>query len=539
MSGIYEIPAPANEPVYDYAPGSPEREKLKQELERVASERVEIPVVAGDEEIRTGDTTDVVMPHDHQHVLATAHKARRQDVNKAIDKALEAKPKWEAMPFEERASIFMRAADMLTGPYRARLNACCMLGQGKTPHQAEIEGVCELVDFFRFNTWYAQQIYREQPPIQPKNVWNRVEYRPLEGFVLAVTPFNFLAIALNLPTSPAIMGNVALWKPASQTLRGCWFVYNVLRECGLPEGVINLLPGDGPEQGEAALDSEHLAGVHFTGSVGTFRSLWKGTAERIERYRSWPRIVGETGGKDFIVAHPSADMKAVATAIIRGGYEYQGQKCSAVSRVYIPKSMWPELRDAVVSEIGQIKMGDVRDFSNFMGAVIDERAFDKIDGYLKVARDSATVLAGGNADKSNGWFVEPTFVQVDDPKHQLMQEEIFGPVVAAYVYDDTKWSETLDLVNETSPYGLTGAVFANERHAVIEAEKKLSQAAGNFYINDKPTGSIVGQQPFGGARASGTNDKAGSMWNLTRWVSPRAIKENFVSPTDWRYPYMG
>jgi 1-pyrroline-5-carboxylate dehydrogenase len=493
----------------------------------------------GKDAIRTGDTVDVTMPHDHQHVLATAHKAGRAEVNKAIDAALEAQPAWAAMPFEERAAIFLRAAEMITGPYRGRVNAACMLGQSKTCHQSEIEAVCELADFFRFNVWYAEQILNDQPPMQPHGIWNRVDYRPLEGFVFAVTPFNFLAIAGNLPTAPAILGNVSVWKPATQTLFGAWHVLDILKEAGLPDGVINMVPGDGHEQGEAALDSEHLAGVHFTGSVGTFRHLWKGVGERIDRYRSWPRIVGETGGKDFIVVHPTADPRAVVPAIVRGGYEYQGQKCSAASRVYVPKSMWPELRDAVVSEIEKIKMGDPRDFSNFMAAVIDERAFDKIAGYLDVAKSSGKILAGGGADKSKGWFIEPTFVQVDDPKHQLLQEEIFGPVVTAYLYDDEKWVETLELVDSTSPYALTGAVFARDRQAVIDAQTYLRQAAGNFYINDKPTGSIVGQQPFGGARASGTNDKAGSMWNLTRWVSPRAIKENLCPPTSWTYPFMG
>jgi 1-pyrroline-5-carboxylate dehydrogenase len=477
------------------------------------------------------------MPHAHREVIGTLHQARAEDVQRAIDGAMRAAPGWAATPFTDRAAIFLRAADLISGPYRARVNAACMLGQGKTAHQSEIDAVCELVDFFRFNVWYAQRIMREQPR-SAAGTWNRSDYRPLEGFVLAITPFNFLAIAANLPTAPAIMGNVVLWKPANVTAVGAWHVLRILREAGLPDGVISFLPGEGPTQGKVALDSEHLAGIHFTGSTKTFKSLWQGAAERLDRYRAFPRIVGETGGKDFLVMHPSADPRATAVAVLRGGYEYQGQKCSALSRLYVPKSRWPDVRDHVLAELREMKVGDVRDFSNFMGAVIDERAFQKIEGYLTVAQKTAKVLHGGTADGATGWFVQPTLVEVDDPKHRLMQEEIFGPVVTAYVYDDAKWSGTLDLVASTSPYALTGAVFSNDRAATRQAEERLRFAAGNFYINDKPTGAVVSQQPFGGGRASGTNDKAGSLWNLTRWVSPRSIKETFAPPTDWRYPYM-
>ncbi len=533
-----KVPTPRNEPVLGFAPGSPERHTLTEALDRAAAEKIEIPTVAGGREVRTGDVTRVAMPHDHGHVLAEVHQARREDVGAAIEGALRVAPAWAAMPFEQRAAIFLRAAELLAGPWRMRINAASMLCQSKTAHQAEIDAACELIDFLRFNVSYAERLMHEQP-ISPPGVWNRVDYRPLEGFVLAVTPFNFLSIAVNLPTAPALLGNVVLWKPANQTTPAAWLTLQMLREAGLPDGVISFLPGDGPTQGEAALDSEHLAGIHFTGSTRTFHALWRGVGERLDRYRTLPRIVGETGGKDFILVHESADVDAVATAIVRGGFEYQGQKCSAASRIYLPRSLWNRVSEKVVADLGHVKVGDVRDFSSFMGAVIDQRSFDKIDGYLKLARDSARVLAGGTSDRSKGFFIEPTFVEVDDPKHRLMQEEIFGPVVTAFVYDDKKWSETLDLVDSTSPYALTGGVFSRDRAAVMEAQRRLRNAAGNFYVNDKPTGAVVGQQPFGGARASGTNDKAGSLWNLIRWTSPRAIKETFVPPTDWRYPFLG
>lgn len=532
------VPTPYNEPALDHAPGSREREELARELARVASERVEIPVVAGGEEIRTGDTVEVVMPHAHRHVLAVAHQAKREHVEKAIDAAMAVAPAWAATRFEDRAAIFLRAAELLATKHRAHVNATCMLGQSKTVHQSEIDAVCELADFWRFNVRFLEQILAEQP-ISPKGQWNRIDHRPLEGFVFAVTPFNFLSIGANLPTAPVLAGNVAVWKPSTTQLRGCWAIVELLREAGLPDGVLSMVPGAGPEQGAAALDSEHLAGIHFTGSTGTFRALWKGVAERLERYRAFPRVVGETGGKDFIVAHRSADAKALATAITRGGFEYQGQKCSAVSRVYLPSALWPTVRDMVVADLETIEYGDVTDFSRFGGAVIDRRAFDKITGYVELAAQTAQIVHGGASDDSEGWFVQPTLVRVDDPKHRLMQEEIFGPVVTVYVYDDARpWSDVLAMVDSTSPYALTGAVFANDRAAAREAEDGLRQCAGNFYINDKPTGAVVAQQPFGGARGSGTNDKAGFHYNLLRWISPRSIKETLSPPTDYRYPYM-
>jgi len=537
-NGIFEVPQPDNEPVLGYTPGSPERASLTEALGVVAGEKLDIPALVAGEEVRGEKTSKVVMPHDHQHVLAEVHHASAADVDEAIAHAMKVAPAWAAMPFEERAAIFLRIAEKLAGPWRMRINAACMLGQSKTCHQAEIDSACELIDFVRFNVAYAEGIYGNQPQSSP-GIWNRSEYRALEGFVLAVTPFNFLAIAGNLPLAPALMGNVVLWKPATQTAVGAWHLTQLFREAGLPDGVIQLIPGDGPEQGNAALASEHLAGLHFTGSTGTFRTLWRGIGERLDSYRAIPRIVGETGGKDFIVAHPSADVEQLAVAIVRGGFEYQGQKCSAASRVYVPRSLWEGVKERVGAAIEGIRVGDVRDFSNFMGAVIDAKAYEKITGYQALAKESASVLFGGTADDAKGYFVHPTFVQVEDPKHRLMEEEIFGPVVTAFVYDDAKWSETLDLVDSTSPYALTGAVFATDRGAVQEARQRLVNAAGNFYVNDKPTGAVVSQQPFGGGRASGTNDKAGSPWNLLRWVSPRSIKENLEPPRDWRYPWLG
>lgn len=538
MSAGFRVPSPQNDPVKNYSPGSPERTELLGTLERMGSETVEIPAIIGAERKKTGRLLDVRNPCDHKQVLAKVHAASASDVKVAIDRALTISPVWSAMPFVERAAIFLKAADMLAGPWRQRINASCMLGQAKTVHQAEIDASCELVDFLRFNVAFAERIY-DQQPISSPGIWNRAEYRPLEGFVLAVAPFNFLSIAINLAVAPALMGNVVLLKPSTTSAFGVWQALEMLHEAGLPEGVISWIPGDGPEQGTAALESEHLAGIHFTGSTATFKSLWKGVAERLDTYRTFPRLVGETGGKDFIVVHPSADVDAVVTAIVRGGYEYQGQKCSAASRVYAPKSLWPKIRDGVRAQLAQVKVGDVRDLSNFMGAVIDERSFTKISGYQKLARDTAKVHFGGGSDSKTGWFVEPTFVEVDDPKHRLMQEEIFGPVLTTWVYDDAKWDEMLALVNTTSPYALTGAVFARDRKVLSEVQVALRNAAGNFYINDKPTGAVVGQQPFGGARQSGTNDKAGSMWNLARWVSPRTLKEALLPPTDWRYPYLG
>jgi 1-pyrroline-5-carboxylate dehydrogenase len=533
-----QVPAPFNEPALDHAPGSRERDALARELARVSAEPVEIPVLIGGREVRTGDTVEVVMPHAHRKVLALAHQASREHVAQAIEASMSVAPAWAATPFEDRAAIFLRAAELLASKWRAHVNAVCMLGQSKTVHQSEIDAICELADFWRFNVRFLEEIYAEQP-ISPRGQWNRLEHRPLEGFVFAVSPFNFLSIGANLPTAPILAGNVAVWKPATTQLRGCWALIQLLREAGLPDGVLSMVPGAGPEQGAAALESEHLAGIHFTGSTATFRALWRGVADRLERYRSFPRLVGETGGKDFIVAHPSADVAALATAISRGGFEYQGQKCSAASRVYLPRSLWPAVRDAVLEDMHAITYGDVADYRHFGGAVIDERAFDKIAGYQALARESAEILHGGRSDKREGFFVEPTLVRVDSPDHRLMHEEIFGPVVSVYVYDDaTAWSEVLATVDR-SHYALTGAVFANDRAAVRAALDGLRQSAGNFYVNDKPTGAVVGQQPFGGGRHSGTNDKAGSKYNLLRWISPRTVKETLSPPTDHRYPYMG
>lgn len=532
------IPTPVNEPVDTHAPGTPARARLEEALRTLAASPIEVPAWIDGREVRTGRTTKVVMPHRHRHVLAEAHETGAAEVEAAIAGAMKVAPAWAAMPFEARAAIFLRAAELLAGPHRARINAACMLGQSKTPHQSEIDAVCELADFFRFNVHFLRQLHEEQP-LSPAGQWNRLELRPLEGFVLAVCPFNFLSIAANLPTAPALAGNVVLWKPSTTSLFGCWHVLDVLREAGLPDGVIQLIPGDGPVQGQVALASEHLAGIHFTGSTGTFRALWKGVAQNLERYRTFPRLVGETGGKDFILAHPSADPIALATGIVRGGFEYQGQKCSAASRIYVPRSLWPEVRDRAVADTQAMKVGDVADFSTFVGAVIDARAYQRITQYQALARESARVLVGGGASDAEGFFVEPTLVEVEDPRHRLMQEEIFGPVVSVFVYDDARWSETLDLVDTTSPYALTGAIFSRDRAAIAEASTRLRNAAGNFYVNDKPTGAVVGQQPFGGARASGTNDKAGAPFNIARWLSPRSIKETFVSPTAWRYPYQG
>jgi 1-pyrroline-5-carboxylate dehydrogenase len=530
------VPTPRNEPVRSYAPGTPERAEVKEALAVAAAEVVEVPIHAGAPRHTVPDL-EVTMPHDHGHLLARGHRAGPEDVQAAIDAALEARADWARTSLEERAAVFLRAAELLAGPWRQRINAACMLGQSKTIHQSEIDAVCELADFWRCNVAFLEQIEAMQP-YSPPGQWNRSEYRPLEGFVFAVTPFNFLSIAANIPTAPILCGNVAVWKPATATLLGCQALMALLAEAGLPPGVLTMVPGDGPEQGRVALDSPHLAGVHFTGSTATFHALWKGVAERLDRYRTFPRIVGETGGKDFIVAHESADPAALATAIVRGGFEYQGQKCSAASRIYVPSSRWTEVRDRIVADLDTIAFGDVRDFSNFGGAVIDERAFTKITDYVELGRrDGARVVKGGGSDRSKGWFVEPTLVQVDDPKHRLMREEIFGPVVSVYVYDEP-FSEVLDLVDSTSPYGLTGAVFSRDRAAVQEARERLVQSAGNFYVNDKPTGAVVNQQPFGGGRQSGTNDKAGSPLNLLRWISPRSVKETFVPSTDYRYPFL-
>ncbi len=536
--GIFNVPPPRNEPVLAYAPGSPERASLEAEIARQSGEVIEIPCVVGGERIYTGQTVEVTMPCDHHHVLARAHLATPEVVDKAVQASLRARREWEALPWNERAAVFLRMAELLAGPWRDRLNAATMLGQGKTVHQAEIDSACEIIDFWRFNVHFARQLMADQP-LSGAGAWNRVELRALEGFVFAVTPFNFTSIALNLPTAPAIMGNAVIWKPATTQLFAAWYGYELMEAAGLPAGVINFLPGRGSVVGPMVMDSEHLAGLHFTGSTGTFQGMWRHVGGRIERYRSYPRIVGETGGKDFILAHPSADVDALVTAILRGGYEYQGQKCSAASRIYVPDDLWPRVRERLVAEIGEIKMGDIRDFSNFMGAVIDGSAFANHTDYLALAHETGKVHAGGEADDRVGWYVQPTLVEVEDPRHRMMREEIFGPIVTAWVYPSGRWEEVLEIVDGTSPYALTGAVFAQDRAAIHQASVALRHAAGNFYVNDKPTGAVVGQQPFGGARASGTNDKAGSALNLLRWASPRAIKENLLPPRDWRYPFMG
>ncbi|HHO53293.1 MAG TPA: L-glutamate gamma-semialdehyde dehydrogenase [Deltaproteobacteria bacterium] len=538
-AAISQIPVPANEPVHDYAPDSARRASLQSALDTAAAEVVEIPCVIAGEHVFTGDTVDVTMPCDHGHVLARLHAAGPAEIARAAEAAEGARAGWAALPWEERAAVYLRAADLLSGPHRDRVNAACMLGQGKTCHQAEIDAACELIDFWRFNAAYSAQILSEQPPINPPGVWNRLDHRPLDGFVFAITPFNFTAIGLNLPTAPTLMGNSVLWKPAQTASLSCFRAFQVLEAAGLPPGVINMLNGRGSQIGGQVLARPELAGLHFTGSTSTFQHLWRTIGERISEYRTYPRIVGETGGKDFILAHPSAEPQAVATAILRGAFEYQGQKCSAASRMYLPSNLWPAIRDRLVDQLAQMKMGDVRDFSNFLGAVIDASAFRDHEGYLALGAESAETVAGGTADRSVGWFVQPTVFRVDDPKHRLMQEEIFGPIATVFVYDEARWDEVLQLVDGTSPYALTGAVFAMDRAAIVSASEALRFAAGNFYINDKPTGAVVGQQPFGGGRASGTNDKAGSPLNLLRWTSPRAIKETFGPPTDWRYPFLG
>jgi 1-pyrroline-5-carboxylate dehydrogenase len=536
--GIFRPPTPHNEPVREYMPGSPERAELEARLAELAGQELDIPCVIGGEEIRTGDTFDAVMPHDKERVLAKVHKASPAEVERAIAASAEAWEDWHRLPWEERAAVILRAAELLSGPWRATLVAATMLNQSKTAHQAEIDAACEVIDFWRFNVEFMLRIYEEQPVSSP-GVWNRMEYRPLEGFVFAISPFNFTAIGANLSTSPALMGDVVLWKPASTAVVSSYLTMKLLEEAGLPPGVINFVPGSGAAVGDPVLASEHLAGIHFTGSTEVFHSIWKTVGQNIDRYRNYPRIVGETGGKDFIVAHPSADVDAVAAAILRGSFEYQGQKCSAASRVYAPSNLWPELRERLVEEVGTIKMGDVTDFSNFMGAVIDGKSFARQKEAIDHARSNdAEVLVGGGTDDSEGFFVEPTVIETKDPRDRLMSEEFFGPIVTTYVYPENEWEQTLELVDETAPYGLTGAIFSQDRGAIDEAQEALRYAAGNFYVNDKPTGAVVGQQPFGGSRASGTNDKAGSMWNLIRWVSPRAIKETFVPPRDYRYPFL-
>jgi 1-pyrroline-5-carboxylate dehydrogenase len=537
FAGVRRVPPPVNEPTRAYAPGSPERTELKARLKSMAAEKIEIPLVIGGKEIRTGRIEKSVMPHNHQHVLAEYHKASPEHVQQAIAAAAEGRREWGSWPWEDRAAVILRAAELLATTWRATINAATMLGQSKTVFQSEIDAACEMIDFWRFNTHFAQELYNEQPMSGP-GVWNQMEYRNLEGFVYAITPFNFTAIGGNLTTAPAILGNSVVWKPASSAMLSGYYTLKVLEAAGLPPGVINFVPGDAEQISNALVDSPDLAGIHFTGSTAVFNALWKRVGANMGRYRSYPRLVGETGGKDFIVVHPSADPQEVAVAIARGGFEYQGQKCSAASRVYVPQSLWNEVRDRTVGIMKDISIGDVRDFRNFMGAVIDKKAFAKISEYLEDAKKNAKVLHGGTARGDEGYFIEPTLIETSDPGYRLLCEEIFGPVVTAYVYPDAKWTETLAVVDRTSPYALTGAVFARERLAVRQALSGLRNAAGNFYINDKPTGAVVGQQPFGGGRASGTNDKAGSKLNLVRWVNARTVKETFSPPRDYKYPFM-
>ena len=539
-TGFFKVPTPSNESVYSYAPGSPERKALQQALQALKAKQVDVPLYIGGERITTGNKKRLFPPHNHQHTLGYYHEGDAEHVALAINAAMGAKHAWMQMPWEHRASIFLKAADLMAGPYRYQMNAATMLGQSKTPHQSEIDAVCELIDFLRFNVKYMSEIYEQQPPISPEGVWNRLEHRPLEGFVFAITPFNFTAIAGNLPTAPAMMGNTVIWKPSESQIYSAHLMMEIFKEAGVPDGVINLINVDGPVAGEVIFNHEDFGGLHFTGSTKVFKELWKTIGNNIDIYKSYPRIVGETGGKDFIIAHKSAHAKALATAITRGAFEFQGQKCSAVSRVYVPDNLWEEVKQYLLEDVRSIGMGDVEDFSNYMGAVISERSFDKIAGYIDNAKKSPMVeiLMGGEYDKSKGYFVLPTVLLTQDPMYTTMCEEIFGPVVTIYVYQAEHFEEALELVGQTSPYALTGAIFANERYAIELASRQLIDAAGNFYINDKPTGAVVGQQPFGGARDSGTNDKAGSVSNLLRWVSPRSIKENFNPPTDYRYPYM-
>ncbi|HEV2290761.1 MAG TPA: L-glutamate gamma-semialdehyde dehydrogenase [Gemmatimonadales bacterium] len=539
MSGIFSPPAPTNEPVLSYAPGSPERAALKAELARLSATVTDIPVIVGGKKIRGSKTVDVVMPHDHKRVIAKVHQADEATVRDAIAASLAARREWSEWSFEARAAVFLKAADLLAGPWRATVNAATMLGQSKTAFQAEIDSACELIDFLRFNVHFAERVYKEQP-MSAAQTWNRLDHRPLEGFIYAITPFNFTAIGGNLPSAPALMGNAVVWKPAATASLSNYFIHRIFEEAGLPAGVINFVPGSAAMVSDTLLNDEHLAGIHFTGSTEVFQSLWQTVAKNLTRYRTYPRLGGETGGKDFVVAHRSADPAALAVALVRGAFEYQGQKCSAASRAYVPAGLWPAVRDRMVGMLKEIKLGDVADFRNFMGAVIDRKAFDRIKGYLDEAKKAkgVTIVFGGTCDDSTGYFVEPTLVQVEDPKYRMMCEEIFGPVLTVHVYPDAEWEQTLEMVNGTSPYALTGAVFAKDRGALATADRVLRNAAGNFYINDKPTGAVVGQQPFGGARASGTNDKAGSILNLLRWVSPRTVKENFVPPVDYKYPFM-
>jgi len=540
LKGFFNIPTPVNEPVYDYAPGSKERQLLQNALRQAREEEADIPMFIQGKEVRTDNKGELRPPHDHKHLIGYYHKGEKKHIEAAIRVALEAKKDWESLPWEERAAIFLKAADLIAGKYRYQLNAATMLGQSKNAYQAEIDSACEMVDFLRFNVKYMSEIYAQQPPVSGAGVWNRLEQRPLEGFVFALTPFNFTAIAGNLPSSVAMMGNVVVWKPADTQIYAAYLLMKIFHEAGVPAGVINLIYAHGPDAGEVIFNHPDFAGIHFTGSTAVFQEIWKTIGNHIHQYKTYPRIVGETGGKDFIVVHPSADVKVANTAIVRGAFEYQGQKCSAASRVYIPKSLWPTLKKRMTDDIESFKVGPTEDFTNFVNAVIDEKSFDKLAKYIDQAKHDADaeIIIGGTYDKSIGYFIQPTVILAKKAAYITMREELFGPVLTVYVYEDEKWEETLKLIDETSIYALTGAVIAQDRYAIAQATTMLRNAAGNFYINDKCTGAVVGQQPFGGARGSGTNDKAGAMINLLRWVSPRTIKESFNPPTDYRYPFM-
>jgi len=539
-SGFYNVPKAVNEPVKAYAPNSPEKKSLLDTYKKMYNEKVDIPFYIGGKEVRTGNTVSIHPPHDHKHTVGQYHKADKSHVEQAITNALEAREAWSKMPWEHRAAIFLKAAELLAGPYRDRMNASTMICQSKNVMQAEIDAACEMVDFFKFNVEFMTEIYDNQPISSP-GIWNRMEYRPLEGFIYAITPFNFTSIAANLCAAPVMMGNVCVWKPSDHQIYSAQVIVDLFKEAGLPDGVINVVYGDPVMISDTILTHREFSGLHFTGSTHIFKLLWKQIGNNINNYKSYPRIVGETGGKDFIWSHPSANAKQVATAITRGAFEYQGQKCSAASRAYIPKSLWPEVKKTVIEQVKSIKMGSPDDTSNFVNAVIHEASFDKISGYIDQAKvdKNAEIVVGGGHDKTKGYFIEPTVIATDDPKYTTMCTELFGPVITIYVYDDAKWKESLQYVDETSEYALTGAIFSGDRYVIDYATNALENAAGNFYINDKPTGAVVGQQPFGGARASGTNDKAGSVWNLLRWTSNRTIKETFVPPTDYRYPFLG
>ena len=541
MSNGFKVPVPINEPIKDYAPNSEEKKSLVAKINELSSMKVEIPIIIDGKEIKTGNTGNCVKPYDHAHILGTYHKAGEEEVKMAIESSLDAWNDWSKTSFEFRAKIFLKMAELLAGPYRDIINASTMLNMSKNAYQAEIDAACELIDFWNFNCYYAEEIYKQQPMYSPEGTKNQTEHRPLEGFVFAVTPFNFTSIAANLPSAPALMGNTAIWKPASSTVYPAHFIMQLFKEAGLPDGVINLLPGSGSIVGNQVLSHPKLAGIHFTGSTGVFQGMWKHIGQNINNYESYPRIVGETGGKDFCIAHESCDKQALATAMTRGAFEFQGQKCSAMSRAYIPSTIWNDVKEMYFTQINELKMGSPEHFSNFINSVIDQNAFDSITSYIDYAKDSddAEIITGGQYDDSKGYFIEPTTILTTDPHFKTMEEEIFGPVLTIFIYNPEDWDETLQLVDTTSPYALTGAIFCNDKEVLQSANKKLRFSAGNYYINDKPTGAVVGQQPFGGARASGTNDKAGSMFNLVRWVSQRTIKENFEPPTDYKYPFMG